>query len=48
MGGVFQPSTAAQYILLYLTVFGVSGDGNLQYMDRKMPELMQRNNFYTK
>ena len=30
MGGVFQPSTAAQYILIYMTILGVSGDSNLQ------------------
>ena len=28
MGGVFQPSTAAQYILKYMTILGVSKDGN--------------------
>ena len=31
MGGVFQPNTAAQYILIYMTNLGVSEDGNLQY-----------------
>ena len=30
MGGVFQPTTAAQYILIYMTNLGVSEDGSLQ------------------
>ena len=32
MGGVFQPSTAAQYTLIYMymTILDVSKDGNLQ------------------
>ena len=30
MGGIFQTRSAAQYILIYLTILGVSKDGNLQ------------------
>ena len=30
MGGVFQPSTAVQYILIYMINLDVSKDSNLQ------------------
>ena len=30
MGGVFQPCTAVQYIIIYMTILGKSKDGNLQ------------------
>ena len=51
MGGVFQPSTAAQYILILHNIypFGVYQRMAIcNNMDRKMSELMQRNNFYKK
>ena len=35
MGGVFQPSTVAQYVLLYLTILCVSKDGILQIYGQK-------------
>ena len=33
--GYFNPSTAAQYILINMTILGVSKDGNLQLYGQK-------------
>ena len=47
MGGVFQPCTAAQYILIYMTILDVSKDGNMKWYGEKNALTDAEKQFYT-